>query len=364
MKLASVLIEAKNKQFNCSKGAELLADQPTKDEESHAHIHSLDPFKVDVGKIKPEGFKAPSRPVFATANPAFTSLVQERKKFWENPELHLHPEASHPHKSQLYDDSSAPSGFKVYEFYLDRTRLAVNDTYLKRGMAEIAEQQKVTYSQQLIYTEAGGKKSSTVFPLTGKTDKAVLPTGATLVKDLGVKETVTKIHPNYLAMEKHTMFEDSEVLVMATTGALLSDAGLLALSELETRPEGHYVAVFSASAVKAVDATFKKHKPLEPSLKLVERSPQSVKVDTSDKQPKVVTEGARYDKVEMKRVVLVMKKNALSDLVVVTCYPSQNHPAVKPPTPPPAPEDDVIELDKATATYRVLKQVGAIELKW
>ena len=209
MKLASVLSEVKNKQFNCSKGAELLADQPTKDEESHAHVHSLDPFKVDVSKIKPEGFKAPSGPVFATVNPAFTSVVQERKKFWENPELHLHPEASHPHKSQLYDGSSAPS-----------------------------------------------------------------------------------------------------------------------------------------------------------SLKLVERSPQTVKVDTSDKQPKVVTEGALYDKVEMKRVVLVIKKNALGDLVVVTCYPSQNHPAVKPQTPPPAPEDDVVELDKATDTYRVLKQVGAIELKW
>jgi hypothetical protein len=200
-----------------------------------------------------------------------------------------------------------------------------------------------------------------VFPLTSKTDKAVLPDGATLVKDLGVKETVTKVHPNYLAMEKHTMFEDSEVLVMATTAVLLSDAGLLALSELESQGAGHYVAIHSASAVSAVEAKFRKHKPSEPSLKLVERSPQSVQVDTSGKQPQVVTTGAQYDKVDMKRIVLVMKKDASNELIVVTCYPSQMHPAA---LPPPGPDDDVVELDKATGTVRVLKQVGAIELKW
>jgi hypothetical protein len=159
MKLASVLSDVKKKQFSCSMGAQLLAGQTTLNEESHAHIHSLDPFKVDVAKIKPEGFKAPSGPLFATVTPEFTSLVQERKKFWENPELHLHPEASHPHKSQLYDDSKAKSAFQVHEYYLDRTRLAVNDTYLKRGMAEIKEKYDVTYSQQLIYADSGGKKT-------------------------------------------------------------------------------------------------------------------------------------------------------------------------------------------------------------
>jgi len=364
MKLASVLSAVKRNQFNCSTGAQLLAEQPTQGEESHAHVHSLDPFTVDITKIKPEGFKAPSGPVFATVTPEFTSLVQERKKFWENPELHLHPEASHPHKSQLYDASATPASFKVYEFYVDKTRLAVNDTYLKRGMVQIAEKQETTFSQQIVYTEPGGTKTSKVFPLTSKTDQAELPKGTIIHKDLGVRETVVTVHPNFQAMEKHTMFEDSEVLVMATSAVILSDAGLVALSELETRAAGHYIAVYSASAVKAVDVTFKAHKPTASPLKLVERSPQSVKVDTTVKPAQVVTTGAQYDKADMKRVVLVVKKDASGELIIVTCYPSQMHPTVKPPTPPPAPDDDVIELDKAAGTFRVVRQVGAIVLKW
>ena len=159
------------------------------------------------------------------------------------------------------------------------------------------------------------------------------------------------------------MFEDSEVLVMATTAVIISDAGLVALSELQTRAAGNYVAVFSAAAVTAVDATFKKNKAAEP-LKLIERSPQSVKVDTTGAQPRVVTAGAKYEKVDMKRIVLVVKKDANGDLIIVTCYPSQSHPTVNPPTPPPGPGDDVVELDKSTGSLKVVKQVGAIELKW
>ena len=357
MKLAYVLESLKKGQFTCSEGAQLLAEQPTLGEESHAHMHSLDPFKVDVSKIKPEAFKAPSTVLF-------NSLVQERKQFWENPELHLHPEASHPHKSQVFDPSFTSTTFKPYEFYVDKTRLAVNDTYLKRGMSDIAEKKELSFTQKIVYQKQGEKKpTSSDFKLASKTDKPTLPEGAKLVKALEVKETEVKIHPAFMAMDKHSMFEDSEVLVMATTAVILSDAGLLALSELKTRAVGNYIAVFSASGVKAVESSFLKNKAIAP-LKQVERSPASVKVDTTGKQPQVVTTGAQYDKVDMKRVVLVVKKDAKGELIIVTCYPSQKTPAVIPPTPPPTPDDDVLELDKSTNDVRIVKQVGAIELKW
>jgi hypothetical protein len=357
LKLAYVLESLKKGQFNCSEGAQLLAEQPTLGEESHAHMHSLDPFKVDVSKIKPEAFKAPSTVLF-------NSLVQERKQFWENPELHLHPEGSHPHKSQVFDPSSTSTTFKPYEFYVDKTRLAVNDTYLKRGMSDIAEKKELSYTQQIVYKEKDAPKpTSQLFKLTSKTDKPALPTGAKVVKDLGVKETEIKIHPAFMAMDKHSMFEDSEVLVMATTAVILSDAGLLALSELKTRAAGNYVAVFSASGVKAVETSFLKHKATAP-LKQVERSPTNVKVDTTGKQPQVVTTGATYEKVDMKRVVLVVKKDATGDLIIVTCYPSQKTPTVIHPTPPPTADDDVVEVDKSTNDVRIVKQVGPIELKW
>ncbi len=355
MKLSEVLAAVKGGNFTCSSGAQLLSEQPTADEVSHAHIHALDPFQVDVSKIKPDSFKAPSTVQVST-------LLDGRKKFWENPELHLNPADGHPHSSQIYNPSSPPK-FEPYEFYLDQSKLATNDTYLKRGMDTVPEKTVTTYSQMMVYQEPGKPKpTSSSFPLTSKTDVPVLPTGAVLKKALDVKETVTKIHPTYLKMEAHSMFEDSEVLVMATTGVILSDAGLLALTELESRAEGSYIAVFSATAVKAVDDAFIKNKAKAP-LQMVERSPGSTSVNTTGKQPKLETSGAVYKKVSMVRTVLVIKKDK-GDLIIVTCYPSQSHPALPPPNPPPTATDDVVELDKSAAVFRVIKQSKLIELKW
>ncbi len=360
MKLSEILKELKANTFTCSTGAQLLAEQPTKDEVSHAHMHSLDPFNVDIAKIKPASFQAPS-----TLD--VTPLALERQRFWQNPELHLNPKGAHPHQSQVFDPATkAPSTFKPYEFYVDETRLASNDTYLKRGMAEIAEQSVTTYSQKLIYVPSkGAKPTSADFPVAGKTDTAAVPTGGTLTKALPVQAKVTKIHPTYQKMEAHSMFEDSEVLVMSTSAAILSDAGLLMLTELHSKPVGTYLAVFSASAVKAVDAAFKKTTGAAP-LRMVERTPASVSVNTTGPQPKLETAGATYARTDMKRVVLVVKKDASDDLIIVTCYPSQSDPVLPvtmPPTPPPTADDDVVEIEKGTK-FQVVKQKTAIDLKW
>lgn len=360
MKLADILKELKSNSFTCSSGAQLLAEQPTRDEVSHAHIHSLDAFSVDVGKIKPASFQAPS-----TVD--VTALKSAKKDFWENPEVHLQPEGSGAHTSTVFDPATKDvASFKPYEFYVDKTKLASNDTYLKRGMTEIAEKTQTTFTHKLVFKPSGATKPiSQDFPVTSKTDKASVPTGGALVKDVGVVEKTTKIHPTFQAMEAHSMFEDSEVLVMATTAVILSDAGLVALTELDKKAAGSYIAVFSASAVAGVDDTFKKKSTGAP-LKMVERSPASVKVNTTG-APTVETKGATYKKVDMKRAVLVIKKDVAGDLIIVTCYPSQQHPTVPPtlpPTPPPAAADDVVELDKSAADYRIVKQATPIVLKW
>lgn len=359
MKLGDVLKALKANSFTCSTGAQLLAEQPTADEVSHAHIHSLDPFHVDVAKIKPDTFKAPSG-IDAGA------LAATRKTFWENPEVHLSPKGSNPFDSAIFDPSvkTDPTTFKPYEFYVDQTKLATNDTYLKRGMTEIAEKTETKYSQKLVYKEAGAPKpTSKDFALASKTDKAVLPTGATLVKDLGVKETTVRIHPTFQAMEAHSMFEDSEVLVMSTTAVLLSDAGLVALTELEGKAAGTYIAIFSASAVTAIETAFAKNKATAP-LRMVERSPTAVTVNTTGSLPKVETTGATYKKVDMKRVVLVVKKDTTDDLIIVTCYPSQQQPTVPATIPPPTATDDVVELDKTTQAFKIVKQTKQIDLTW
>lgn len=357
MKLSEILKQVNSKTFNCSTGAQLLAEQPTRDEVSHAHMHSLDAFTVDVNKINPASFQAPS-----TLD--LSALKSARKDFWENPEVHLQPQGSGPHASAVFDPATKDaSSFKPYEFYVDKTRIASNDTYLKRGMAEIAEKTQTTFTHKLVFKPSGSPKPiSQDFPVASKTDKATVPLGGTLVKDVGVTEKTTKIHPTYQAMEAHSMFEDSEVLVMSTTAVILSDAGLVALTELDKKAAGSYIAVFSASAVAAVDTTFKKKSTAAP-LKMVERSPASVKVNTTG-TPAVETTGATYTKVDMKRVALVIKKDGAGDLIIVTCYPSQQHPALPVTIPPPTATDDVVELDKSGADYRVVKQATPIALTW
>lgn len=132
LKLTEVKTAVKGATFTCSTCAQLLAEQPTADEVSHAHMHTLDPFSVDVGKIKPASFKAPS-----TLD--LTDYQSQRKGFWENPETHLNPINTGPYATSSIDPTTTTDKLSPLNLYMDKDRLAVNDTYLKRGMADVPE---------------------------------------------------------------------------------------------------------------------------------------------------------------------------------------------------------------------------------
>ena len=366
MKLTEVLTAAQTKNLTYSMIAQVLAEQPTAGEESHAHMHALDAFKVDTTKIKPADFKCP--PELAAA-----SLVKMRKAFWENPEMHLHPEADYGKMKTITGgnvatvyDGAPSSAFTPYGFYMDKTRLAENDTYLKRGMGTIPEKFEDVHSQTLVYKPAGGAKNeggtSNIATLA---DRKTAPVGATVIQDIVSTKSV-KVHGNFLAMEAHSMFEDSESLVMSTACVLASDAGIAALDEMKGRAVGgSYIAVYSATAVEAVKAAFAKNKATEP-LKAAERSPSKVEVDLTSKQ--AVARGmGKFLKTDIKRVVLVLKPSATGELIIVTCYPtskSDQIPALPLALPPPTAADDVVELDKNLDIFQIVKQGAPLDLKW
>jgi hypothetical protein len=367
MKITEVLNAAKTKQLTYSTIAQLLVEQPTAAEESHAHMHTLDAFKVDTSKIKPDRFQCP--PNFAAK-----SLVQMRKAFWENPELHLHPDSDYDRMKQLKGKYAAPTydpknpgTFEPYNFYMDKSRLADNDTYLKRGMAKIDEKYVDVHSQTLIYKPQGGGPTVNA---SGKIESLAhaktAPAGAQIIKN-EVKTQSEKVHGTFLAMEAHSMFEDSESLVMCTTAVLASDAGIAALQALDGRAAGgSYVAVYSATAVLAVAAAFAKNNAAAGPLKLAERSPTSVTVDPQTKQPRAPGLG-QFGKKDIKRVVLVLKPHAAGELIIVTCYPTAKDgqiPALPPLLPPPTAADDVVELDKNADLFQIVKQGDQLDLKW
>jgi hypothetical protein len=366
MKLTDVLTAAQGGTLTYSLVAQLLADQPTRGEESHAHMHTLDPFKSDTSKIKPESFKCPPELVAS-------GLVKMRKLFWENPELHLHPEADYASmkslkgtKAAVVTDGAPATGYKPYDFYVDKTRLADNDTYLKRGMAAIPEKNENTYSQTLVYKMPGAAKNTGgTNKIATPADRLTAPVGATVVRDEVVTKQV-KIHGQFMAMEAHSMFEDSEALVMCTAAVLASDAGIKGLKAMKDRvPGDSYVAIYSATAVTAVKAAYTKNAAANP-LKMVERSPSSVEVDMTTKQPKAKG-GGSYLRSDVKRVVLVLKPEATGNLVIVTCYPTASDgqiPALPPALPPPTADDDVVEVDKNANVFKIVKQKTPLDLKW
>jgi len=371
MKITDILSAAQNKTLTYSMVAQLLVEQPTSGEESHAHMHTLDPFKVDTAKIKPDHFKCPPELVGS-------SLVKMRKAFWENPELHLHPASDYDrmkqnlgaknmsgYSAQTSDPGQNPATFQPYNFYMDKSRLAENDTYLKRGMAQIDEKFEDAYSQLLIYKPQGSQQTVNASgPIASPADAKVPPPGATIIKN-EIKVRQDKVHGTFLAMEAHSMFEDSESLVMCTANVLASDAGIVALGALNGRnANGSYVAVYSATGVQATAAAFLKNKPGGDPLKLAERSPSKVVIDPQTKQPRAPGPGT-FAKLDIKRVVLVLKPHATGELIIVTCYPTAKDgqiPAV--PPPPPTAADDVVELDKNANLFQVLKQGAPLDLKW
>ncbi len=371
MKITEVLSAAQTKTLTYSMIAQLLVEQPTRGEESHAHMHTLDAFKVDTSKIKPDRFQCPPELVGS-------SLVKMRKAFWENPEMHLHPDSDYDRMKQklgtkaayaapTFDPNAPPGAFEPYNFYMDKTRLADNDTYLKRGMAQIDEKFEDKHSQLLVYKPQGSATTVNASgPITNAAAAKMAPVGATVIKN-ELKVTSEKVHGTFLAMEAHSMFEDSESLVMCTANVLASDAGIEALTALSGRPAGgSYVAVYSAAAVEAVATAFVKNNAAAGPLKLAERSPANVAVDPATKQPRA-TGGGTFDKKDIKRVVLVLKPHLTGELIIVTCYPTAKDgqiPALPPLLPPPTAADDVVELDKNANQFKIVKQGSPLDLHW
>ncbi|WP_237668486.1 hypothetical protein [Vibrio sp. V37_P2S8PM304] len=294
-------------------------DQPTSTNESHAHMHTR------------EGFKVTPLPYNNTPSAVFWAKM--KKKHWEEEDSHLYPQSHERHLGLYTYSKGAKGGLNIFPgVYQDPNRLATDLSYANRtGLPDLPEiirsTNTITYAMRF---PSGVMGSPTWVTLPSGTDFSTLPKGNQpghyLIKNgqLRLKtETTYDKTPSVRASPVHTMFPDSEAMVMYLTAALMSDAGKTVIEYLEDHvlpAEKKTVAIFSKTAVTAV----RKFDPTVPT-KMIERT---LEVDTSlprrhDNGFYPTTGQIIRNTADIDHIAVILGHRADGSLNIITCYPSK-----------------------------------------
>lgn len=364
---------ASNRMLTVAQCVELLMDQPTADEASHAQMHLNDRFASNPAKIK------------GSADPV------ARATTWETGDMHLSPAGYIPLTTYAPADISKLLDDPLHrdKIFVDATRLPLSAKYKKRtGLGEIPAVPAVTQLQTVAFSQPGGKGAPTKLEYRPDHGGEVLDGGVwktagpfELMKKaknapdlkLETKEVViVPAKPVVSESPPHSMFEDSETMAMLLAAVLLSDAGIYMLDRLRHRkalpPKN--VAVYSNSAVAAVRARFATvaqkataaGKPLQGAaaqpLRYVERT---AKTDPTD--PRLILPDANRLPKEIKHVVLVADVLANRHFKITTFYPSEQTTAQSCGAATRAWED-LVELEKGQYTLQTQPLHRPIPLDW
>jgi len=314
MQVLAILKKARNGSLTCSDVAELLADQPTADGTSHAHMHTVDGFRSDPYKI--------------IENHTLGLDLENRgakKRDWALDDAHLFPAAQS--KLPVFDPSN-PTAMSKGRVYMDPARQAKDDSYnLRTKLPEVPATTRTDVKYFVKRMPDAGRGAPTNIYIASLADAPIPPGDTSLyVMQAGVRKVFTEtkhvlLAPRIPATSAHTMFEDSESMVMHVTAALKSDAGREVLKTVVLRGAGDKktVGIFSKTAVRAVAAKFaavaaSKGKAPVPS-QMISRVADSA----PDRKPAgtFTTTKENFD-----HVVLSLAASPTFDLVVVTAFPT------------------------------------------
>jgi len=214
MKVGKVYLAGISGKLTCSEVMQILMDQPTKPQgrkiESHAHMHTMEGFKP-----RADGF----------GGDAFS--LSRKQQHYENP-THLYPQGSDQDRGRfVYTSGESGRSFGVYggvmqdpdrlpptREYADRTGLP--ELPLLTGAVKYRVFRKVPKGKPIPEEKNSMVEVNVLLERDyvfkrGTIDYTVVP-GAVLA-------------PQVKASAAHTMFTDSESMVMHLTAALLSGAG-------------------------------------------------------------------------------------------------------------------------------------------
>jgi hypothetical protein len=320
MRVIDALKNVRRQSLTCSEVIELLASQPTANGTSHAHMHMCDGFRIDPARII-ENHSLLSDP----------ENRGERRRDWNRQEAHLFP----PAQSKLERfDPARMSGMNKGRVYMDRSRQATDDTYISRtNLPEIPgvpEQVNLIPRYYVLRQPDTGRGKPAKIRVNSELD-APVPSGDTslyvmdgmdrkVVREFERQVVAARV-PRVPATTAHTMFEDSESMVMHLTAALKSDAGREVLKTLVLRGAGHSgtVGMFSKTAVQAVaakianvaNATGRAAAPTKMDFRAADADANRNPVGTFTSHKR-----------DFDHVVVVLAASPTFELVVVTCFPT------------------------------------------
>lgn len=336
----AIFIKAQGGTLTCSEVLDLLMNQPTHDETSHAQLHLLDDFQWD-----PLAWKTQ----YARQEPSYQKSVSEadhikKKQAQWNPAAHLTPKGS----QQLPTHSGKPGGPGLH---MDESRLAQSDKYNRRtGHGELgAVPEKTGKRFVVLQLPTGGKGKPVDVEIPDVTQATKAPYndakayvqdkqtgGAKVMERTVILEKAIPIEP---ARPPHSMFADSESMVLHLTAALLSEAGVSVLGAVNgaTAGAGDTFCIYSKTAAKEVRA-------LKNSGKAPEMVMRTMDTDAVDKRKELGSHSEVAKTID--HVVVVLRKAADGDLLVVTAYPS-DAPTSQTMQYATAPGEDVEEHGRA-----------------
>ena len=363
MQASTLLFKAKNGTLTCSEVLEMLMSQPTHDETSHAHLHTLDRFQHDEKKWAANY----ANMTWYYQDRVSPELHIKRKRNQWDPAAHLFPRGLQ-NNITYSDDANCRefAAFKPTGVLMDARRLANSSSYNHRtGLPEIPAQPEVRKELHFVLEfPPSGKGAPTKVKIGDPALAATSPyndeekyvqhgkNGARVTKGSLVDQAAVPMIP---AVPPHSMFPDSESMVLHLTAALLSDAGINILGTLDKMAPGGglTLGIFSKTAVKSVRALANSDKAPE----MIERTADVAPGSRKDYTGKFTAQSKVID-----HVVVVLSLAANSSVIVATCYPSNLTTAqtIKTAT---APDEDVEE--HIFGTHNKTTQLGSMpKLSW
>jgi hypothetical protein len=327
---------------------DLLMSQPTHNETSHAQLHTLESFQWNPLVWKNH---YASRDALYRSSVSEADHVAKKTSEWE-PAAHLIPAGDQKLRT-------TPGG----GLFMDPSRLAQTDKYNRRtGLDILGAVPEVSaeclYVLQRPAGGAKGKPTEVAIKDMGEAKKApyndsnqYVPDPAGGAKIMKKTQISQRALPIEAARPAHSMFPDSESMVLHVTAALLSDAGVNVLNALQALPAGAgtTLCVYSRTAVKVVASL----KNAEKALQMVQRT---MDVDGGDKRKELGTHTLAQRNID--HVVVVMRHHSDGSLLVVTAYPSD-----QPHKSHTAPDDDAEEHSRDIFT--TTKQIKPLPtLRW
>jgi hypothetical protein len=143
-----------------------------------------------------------------------------------------------------------------------------------------------------------------------------IPPGSNALISKRTKENHVAAVPCIYPTGVHSVFEDSESMVMHLTAALSSKAGIKALNALSKKIDGKgdTVGIFSLTAVKAVSEHVTKISAKQSPIKMVDRAQKHI--------GNVPSAGHTDTKRDINHICVVLSKDINGQLVIFTCFPT------------------------------------------